>query len=115
MGPLAVRRHLRRLRRHAAAVLLVLSLGGAVAVAHAQPAMGGMHDDMAMTPLQVCAGVFSAVGATVVAVCLGLIALGRWPTPPVLVAGALRAASGAPCPRARAGPPRLLLVCVWRR
>jgi len=115
VGSIAINRYLRRLGRGATALVLVLALGGAVALAHADPAMAGMHDAMAMSTLEACVGVLTAVGAAVAAVCVGLIALGRWRTPPPLASGTWTVRSCVGRSRARAGPSLLPLVCVWRR
>jgi len=107
---------MRRWRHHAAALALVLGLVGVVAVHHAAPAMSNAHhgsDTVAMA--EMCLGVFTAVGAAVVAVALGFLALGRW-RPAILLCpcGALEHPR-APRPRTRAGPALLLLLCVSRR
>jgi len=116
MGPIEVRRRIRNARRHAAGLLLVLTLGTAVAVHHSEVASGGTHHDMAMTAAELCVGVFTAVGTAVAAISLGFLALGRWPTPALLAPTAWISVWGSgPCPSARAGPSLLAVVCVWRR
>ncbi|WP_320670891.1 hypothetical protein [Patulibacter defluvii] len=117
MSPLSIRRRLRRGRRLLALVLVVLGLGGAVAVHHGMPMAGDGHGhQMAMTCLAVL-----QVGAalTIVAAALHRAARrrrwpwSRWIGP--LVATPLPA---PPPPRARAGPPpepRFLRLAVIRR
>jgi hypothetical protein len=115
MSPLAIRRSTRRLRRHAAGLLLVFALGGALAAHHSGMATGDMHHGSMSAVVEMCVGAFTAVGATIATVAIGLLALGRWPTPQVLMpAGVLASVPPAPYP-ARAGPPPLSLLCVWRR
>jgi hypothetical protein len=107
----------RRLRRNGAALATVLAIGGAVAVHHSDLAIGAMHHDaggMGAT-LELCLGVFGAVGAGVAAVAIGLMALARWRPPRLLGAVALSHAVAAPEPRARPGPSVLSLLCVRRR
>ena len=84
--------------------------------AHHSPSLGDLHHGSEMAAVaQLCLGVFTAVGAAVVAVTLGLIALGRWP--PLARPGSSRErnVSRPPEPRARAGPALLVLLCVSRR
>ena len=114
MGPLAVHRRLRRLRRSLAVVVLMLGLGGAVAFHHGAPAQ--MHDghhgmDMG-TVIELCLGAFSAVGAAVVAITLGMLSLGRWRPLLTLAPAGVLFAPRPPEPQARAGP---TFLCVFRR
>jgi hypothetical protein len=116
VGPIAIRRSMRRARRHAAGVVLAVALSGAIAAHHSGIAMGGMHHDGMSAAIEMCVGAFIAVGAAVVAVAIGILALGRWPTlDEIFPAGGLVPA-GARAPEARAGPPPpLSQLCVWRR
>ena len=115
MSALAVHRSTRRLRRHTAALLVVLALGAIITVHHTAIAGGAMHDAGMGTAIELCLGVFTAVGVAVAAVGLALRALGRWNTPPRLLPlgrlVAVRRLSLEP----RAGPPGQPLLCVWRR
>jgi len=114
MGPITIRRWIRRLRRHAAALLLVLWLGGAIALHHGDFAPGGMHHDTATAAVQLCLGAFTAIGAAVAAIALGIVVLGRWPTFALLGTGSsLMVWRNGSRPRVRAGPSPSL-VCVWR-
>ncbi len=116
VGPIAIRRQVRRLRRHAAGLLLVIAVAGAVVAHHSDFAPDGLHHDMALSAVELCVGAFTAVGAAVAAVSLGSIALGRWPTPaPLAPTARIALHGGGPTPLARAGPSLLPLVCVWRR
>jgi hypothetical protein len=114
MSPLGIRRSTRRLRRHAVGLLLVFALGGAIAAHHSGMGPGDMHHGGMSAVAEMCVGAFTAVGATIAACAMGLLALGRWPTQQVLMpAGVLTSVAPSPYP-ARAGPP-LPLLCVWRR
>ena len=113
MRALAVRRRTHRVRRSAAAALVVLALGTLFAVHHSAIADEMHHGGMG-TVIELCLGVFTAVGAGVAAAGLGMRQLGRWvalrlPLPPgAVVARRLKF-------EPRAGPPGQPLLCVWRR
>jgi hypothetical protein len=116
VSPLAIRRAARRFRRHGTALLAVLVIGSAMAVHHAGPPMSVGHDDGAMDgAIELCLGVFVAVGAAVAALAVGVISLGRWRPPIDLRPTGLSGAVVRPEPRARAGPVLLSLLCVSRR
>ena len=117
MGPIAVRRHLRRhRRRNGLAALAVLVCAAAIALHHTDLGAEQPHHDTGMSAaVEMCLAAFTAVGAAVAAVAVGLIALGRWRPPLVLQAAGLWFAVRSPVPRARAGPGLLLLLCVSRR
>lgn len=115
MGPIAFRRGLRRNHRRVAFALASLVIVAGVALHHSDPQMGGMHHEgTAASVLEVCLGVLTAVGATVVAVALGSLSLGRWRLDP----DGLRTSAGfsaAPAMSAiRAGPARLCFLGVLR-
>jgi hypothetical protein len=114
MGPILLRRLLERHRGRLAALAAVLACATAIAVHHAGP-MDGKHGGMGMSAsAQLCLAAFTAVGAAVVVVALGVIGLGRW-RPPLRLAPSAAWLGAPPLPRARAGPALLLLVCVSRR
>ena len=117
MAPIAVRRHLRRHRRlNGLAALTVLACAAAIALHHTDLAADQPHHDTGMSAaVEMCLAAFTAVGAAVAAVVVGLIALGRWRPPLVLGATGLGFAVRPPVPRARAGPGLLLLLSVDRR
>lgn len=77
--------------------------------------MSDMHHDGMSTAIEMCMGAFTAVGAAVAAVAIGMLALGRWPDTSELAGGASLTLGGACAPEARAGPPPLSQLCVWRR
>jgi len=103
------------MRRHAAVLSLMLALAGAVSVHHAAPAMSDAHHGSDMVVMAVCLGVFAAVSTAIVAVALGLIALGRWQPVSMLAPAGVSRSTRPPEPRARAGPALLVLLCVSRR
>ena len=117
MGPIAVRRRLRRRRRrNGLAALAVLVCSGALALHHIELAADQPHHDTGMSAaVEMCLAAFTTVGAAVAAAVVGLIALGRWRPPLVLDVAGLLFAVRSPVPRARAGPGLLLLLCVSRR
>ena len=116
MGPLATRRTLNRYRCRLAAIAAVLACATAVAAHHGAIAVGHAHHEMDVgTAMELCLAAFTAVGAGVIAVVIGLIALGRWRSSPSLARTALWWSSRSPLPRARAGPAVLSLICVSRR
>jgi hypothetical protein len=115
MSPLAIRRAARPLRRHGPALFAVLAISFAIAVHHGGLPTSAGHHDGAVGAIELCLGVFVAVGAAVAAVAISFISLGRW-RPPIdpRPSGLSRAVVG-PEPRARAGPVLLSLLCVSRR
>ena len=111
-----MRRFLRHKRRHLAALLAVTALAGVVVAHHGAMTAGHLHHDGAMTAaVEMCLGVFTAVGAAVAAVALGVRALGRWRPAGVLEPGTVVAATRLPQRRSRDGPTLLFLLCVSRR
>lgn len=93
----------------------VLALAGLISVHHSGVPLDPHHDAGMSSVIELCLGVFTAVGAAVAAVGFAVLTRGRRrPVPPVL-----RAATppGRPVPpaRARHGPGLLSLLCVSRR
>ncbi len=115
MSPLTIRHLSRRFRAHGAALVVVCAIASAIAVHHSGVAMGGMHHDAGMSSVELCLGIFVAVGTAVAVVAIGMFALGRWRHPAVLSPVGLARAGCAPEPRPRAGPALLSLLCVLRR
>jgi hypothetical protein len=116
VGPVAVRRVTRRLRRHAGGLLLVVTVSGAVAAHHGAVSMDEkLHDPGMAVVVQMCVAVFTSVGAAVATVAFGLWALGRWPTQTAPLPARAFALSGRRTPEPRAGPPPRPSICVWRR
>jgi hypothetical protein len=116
VSAIRLRRQLVRCRRSLTVMAAVLALATAIALHHSGIAMGGMHADHGMTAaIEMCLGVMSAIGAAVLAVAIGVLALGRWRPAPVLTPVGLALQAHPPLPRARAGPPLLCLLCISRR
>ncbi len=113
MSPIALRARVRRWRRHAAAIALMLTILCAVAMHHAGPAMGEeQHTADLAAVAQMCLGMFTAVGAAVAAVAFGLLALGRRRL--AVLPNVMSSPARPPQPRVRAGPAMLVLLCVRR-
>jgi hypothetical protein len=112
---IAIRRQLRRQRRHLAVITAVLALAGLLAVHHSGALMD-MHEHSGMgAVIQMCLGVFTAVGAALLAGAVAVVALGRrCPTRGLLRGGAIRPLD-APLTRARHGPAAVCVLCVSRR
>jgi hypothetical protein len=115
MSALAIRRTTRRLRRHTAGVLVVLALGAIIAVHHSALASGDMHHAGMGTVIELCLGVFTAVGVAVAAGALGLRWVGRRDTPARALPLGVRLVARRLTLEPRAGPPGQPLLCVWRR
>lgn len=116
MSPLRLRALLKRGRRHAALVVLVVAVGCAVAAHHGGAVMDDGHGSMDMGAVaQMCLAAFTAIGAAVAAVSVGLLALGRRRTAALLSAPGIPWTPRLERARARAGPALLCLLCVSRR
>jgi hypothetical protein len=93
--------------------VLLFAVVGAVALHHGLPMTGGDHHGMDMGAVtELCLGVFTAVGAAVVAVALGVVDLGRRRSPAMLQTAIAQPVAPRALPRARAGP---AFLCVSRR
>lgn len=116
MGPMAIRRATRRHTRRKGGLCVVLAVTGVLVLHHSGDAMAGMHHDgMGPTAIEMCIGAFTAIGATVAAVALSVLALGRWRISPLGPIANVELGRRPPPARARAGPPPLALLCVLRR
>lgn len=116
VSPLTIRRWSRRLRRRRIALVAVIALTAAIAAHHSAAAIGDMHHDPGMgAAMELCLGVFAAVGAAVAAVALGFVVLGRWRPAAELLAVGLAPVGFLSLPRVRAGPALLSLISVRRR
>jgi ABC-type anion transport system duplicated permease subunit len=105
------RRYTRRLRRHATGLLLVLATGAAISAHHSGLGMGDMHPDGMGSAIEMCLGAFTAVGAAVIAVAVGVLALGRWLIRPSLVSPVGFVLAGNVTPR-HTRDPRASIVCA---
>jgi hypothetical protein len=115
VSPLAIRRLTCRLRRHAAALLVVLALGGLVAVHHSAIAMDHMHHDGMAAVIELCVGVVTALGAGVAAIAVRRRSPRGWPRPKQLATVGVLNVATRTTPDPRAGPASLPLLCAWRR
>jgi hypothetical protein len=115
VSAIGIRRRLRRQRRHLAMIIVVLAPTGLLAVHHSGALMD-LHPHTGMgAVIQMCLGVFTAVGAVLAAAAVAVVALGpRRPTRARLPGGATSALD-APLARARHGPAAVCVLCVSRR
>lgn len=113
VGPIALRRLIRRLRHHAAGLVVLAALAGAVGLHHSAIDMDAAHHAADMSAVEMCLGVVTAASAAVIVVALGWLAVRR--PAAVLTAVLLSTVGVRPAPRARAGPSATLaFFCVWR-
>jgi hypothetical protein len=113
-SPLAVRCVTRRLRRHAAGVLIALGLGAIIAAHHSEPAAGDMYHGGIGTVVELCLGVFTAVGVAVAAIAIALGSFGRRIRPRSLLPAGVAIVRRRLALEPRAGPPPQSLLCIWR-
>jgi hypothetical protein len=116
VGPIATLRWTRRLRRHGAAVGVILTVCFAVAAhhgawTHEDPHHGGVGT---MALIEDCLGIFAAT-ATLVAIAVGFSRLGRSRPATLLGTAGLVAPLSLDLPLPRAGPSASRLLCVVRR
>lgn len=105
-----IHRHRRRLTGITVSVLIA----GGLAWHHSDVSMAAMHHEDAAPAIEMCLGAFTAVGAVIVAVTMGLVLLGarRGRATPSLPL--VRCPAGRHRPTIRAGPAPLLRCCVLR-
>jgi hypothetical protein len=77
--------------------------------------MDMQHDPGMSSIVEMCLGVFTAVGAVLLGVGVAVLALGRWRPGPVLAAPLMRRVAIVPVARARHGPFVVCVLCVSRR
>jgi hypothetical protein len=115
VNALAIRAAARRRRRRMATLLAVAVVASAITAHHSGLPMA-MHDGAGMgSVVEMCLGVFTAVGAALVAAGFAVLALGRWRPARMLPAPAPRRVAIAPVARARHGPFVVCVLCVSRR
>lgn len=91
-----------------------MALVAAIAVHHGALSTDDMHHEMdAGAVVEMCLGIFAAVGAAFTAVAFGIVALRRR-RPVFAFAPPPLPAVRVPAPRGRDGPDLLLLLCVCR-
>ena len=115
MSPLALRRSVYEVRRPAFGVLLAVVVAVGI-LNHHTWIPGGDHGDHhgVTAAVEMCLGVFTAIGAAVAVVC-GLLRVTRRRAPAALLASGVVSLPTARSAPARAGPPALSALCVWRR
>lgn len=96
-------------------MLVVLALAAIVAMHHSAIAGGEMDHAGMGAAVELCLGVFTAVGVAVAAVALGLRGLGRWDTPAQPLPPGVRLVARRLRLEPRAGPRAQPLLSVWRR
>jgi hypothetical protein len=87
--------------------LLAMHHSGALMDLHQHAAMGAV--------IQLCLGVFAAVGAVLAAAAVAVVALGRRRPVRARLPGAAISALDAPPAQARHGPAAVCVLCVSRR
>jgi hypothetical protein len=114
VSALTIRRQLRRYRRRNATIFAVVTLAGLIAAHHSALQMDMDHHEALGAVAELCLGVFTAVGAAVIAVAVALLALGRRRSPRT---ARMTGPSPArlPVARARHGPAVVAVLCVDRR
>jgi hypothetical protein len=115
MSALVIRGTTYRLRQRTAGVLVVLAVGAVIAVHHSEIASGDMEHAGMGTAIELCLGVFTAVGVAVAAIAFGPRSLGRWDTSARLLPLGVRLVARWLTLQPRAGPPGQPLLCIWRR
>jgi hypothetical protein len=96
-------------------LLAVVVVAGAITAHHSGMPMDMHHDPGMSSVVEMCLGVFTAVGAALLAVGVAVLALGRWRPVRMLRAPSMRRAAMAPIARARHGPFVVCVLCVSRR
>jgi hypothetical protein len=115
MSALAIRAAMRRQRRRMAMLLAVVVVACAI-TAHHSGVPTDMHHDTGMSSVvEMCLGVFTAVGAALLAVGVAVLVLGRWRAGRMLRAPVMRRVAMAPIARARHGPFAVRVLCVSQR
>lgn len=93
----------------------VLILGGLIAAHHGGPLVDEQHDNGMNAAVEMCLGVFTAVGAALVALSCAVIALERWRPMLTLIASGTLTVPRVPVTRVRHGPAAVSVLCVSRR
>ena len=112
---LGIRRGLRRHRRDVAVIATVVAIAGLLALHHSGGLSDMQHHAGMGTVIQMCLGVFTAVGAAVLAATLAVGARGRGQLTPRRLRASALPAPAAPVARARHGPAAVSCLCVSRR
>lgn len=98
------------------AMLLAVVVVACAITAHHSGVPTDMHHDTGMSPVvEMCLGVFTAVGAALLAVGVAVLVLGRWRAGRMLRAPVMRRVAMPPIARARHGPFAVRVLCVSQR
>ena len=112
MSPRAVRHVIRQVRHRRLVLIAAFLVSLALGLHHAGIAM---HDDAhPMTAVEMCLGVFTAVGVAAAVVAIGFVLSARRPSFACVSAAGLSAALNTVSEQARDGPLTLSLLCVRR-
>jgi hypothetical protein len=115
VNSLTIRRQLRRHRRHLVVIAAVLLLVGMIAAHHGGALVDRHHDAGMSAAVEMCLGVFTAVGAALAVATAAVVALGRWRPPLALRSCGALIVPDVPVARARHGPAAVSVLCVCRR
>lgn len=110
---MTIRRAVQRRRRGLVCAFVTVVVVCGLAVHHSELASGAMHHEGMATVVEACLGAFTAVGAAVVAVAIGLLAF-RWPRTTACGAPSSIAPHRSRRAGIRAGPAHLRLLSVLR-
>jgi hypothetical protein len=114
VSAIEIRRQLRRQRRHLAVIAAVVALVGLLAVHHSGALMD-IHEHAGIgAVLQMCLGVFTAVGVGLLTAAAGLRPLRRRHPNRGLLGRTATSVLPAPLARARHGPAAVSVSCVIR-
>ena len=94
--------------------MLILAFAGAVVVHHSGIAVDAMHHDGMAVVAELCLSTLVVVGTGAVALLIGR-ATRRWCRPRQLWTRIAEIVPAVPVPRARPGPPLVLVLCSLRR
>lgn len=113
VSSLGIRRQLRRRQRHLALIAAVLVLSGMVAAHHS--GMDTQHEAAMGAAVELCLGVFTAIGTVLVASGCTVAAAARWRPALTLLSTGTPTPTKVPVARARHGPAAVAVLCVSRR
>ena len=115
VSALTIRRGLRRHRRDLALIATVVALAGLIAAHHRGGLLEMDHEAGMGAIVEMCLGVFTAVGAVVVAAGLAVVVLRRHGSLPTLLSAGAGGVPRVPVARARHGPAAVSVLRVSRR
>jgi hypothetical protein len=98
-----------------AVLVAVVMVAAAITAHHSGMLMDMQHETGMSSIVEMCLGVFTAVGAVLLGVGVAVLALGRWRPGRMLGAPVMRRLAIVPLARARDGPFVVCVLCVSRR